>query len=104
MDHTIKVAAAPTQGFALHAATLAPDLASASAVAFVASRLTVWETAHAQAWFGRPVATAAPVIALVIGVAFHAAAAPPSIAPFPPRVRPSRRRPVEPKHSTPAST
>jgi uncharacterized integral membrane protein (TIGR00698 family) len=80
MDQTIKVAA-PTQGLALHAATLAPGLAAASAVAFVASRLTVWETAHAQAWFGRPVAIAAPVIALVIGVAFHAAAARPSIAP-----------------------
>lgn len=62
-------------------ATLLPGLALAAAVAFAASRLSIWETSLAQAWFGRPIAIAAPVIALVIGIAFHPAAARASVTP-----------------------
>ena len=58
-----------------------PGLALAAAVAFAASRLSVWETSLAQAWFGRPIAIAAPVVALVIGIAFHPAAARPAVTP-----------------------
>jgi uncharacterized integral membrane protein (TIGR00698 family) len=60
---------------------LVPGLAMAAAVAFAASRLSIWETSAAQSWFGRPIAIAAPVIALVIGIGFHPAAARPSVAP-----------------------
>lgn len=73
--------AEPARGIASRIGTVAPGLALAGAVAFVASRMTVWETALAQASFGRPIAIAAPVIALLIGVAFHGAAARPSVMP-----------------------
>src|SRR5271169_3134519 len=80
VDQMVEVAE-PARGIASRIGAVAPGLAMAGAVAFVASRMTVWETAMAQAAFGRPIAIAAPVIALLIGVAFHGAAARPSVRP-----------------------
>ena len=80
LNQTVKVAE-PERGLAAKVAELAPGLALAGVVAFAASRLAAWETAFAQAWLGRPIAVAAPVIALLLGIAFHAAAARPSVMP-----------------------
>ena len=80
MVQTAELVAAPA-GVVSRAIALLPGLAMAGVVAFVASRLSVWETGAAQPWFGRPIAIAAPVIALMIGIAFHAAAARPSVTP-----------------------
>jgi uncharacterized integral membrane protein (TIGR00698 family) len=80
LNQTIKIAK-PARGVAGKFAELAPGLAMAGAVAFAASRTTAWETAAVQAWFGRPIAVAAPVIALLLGVVFHPAAARPSAMP-----------------------
>lgn len=80
MVQTVKVEA-PPNGMISWVVGVAPGLAMAGVVAFAASRLSIWETSAAQAWFGRPIAIAAPVIALVIGIAFHAAAARPSVTP-----------------------
>ena len=80
LDQTAKVAK-PARDIAAQIGALTPGLAMAGAVAIAASRMTAWETAFAQAWFGRPIAIAAPVIALLLGVAFHAAVARPSVIP-----------------------
>jgi uncharacterized membrane protein YadS len=80
LDQTVKITES-ARGRAAKIGALAPGLAIAGTVAFAASRMTAWETAVAQAWFGRPIAVAAPVIALLLGVVFHAAAARPSVMP-----------------------
>ena len=80
MNQRAKTAVAPN-GVASYISSVAPGLLMAAAVALAASRLAVWETNMVQALFGRPIAIAAPVIALLIGIALHSAAARPSITP-----------------------
>lgn len=60
---------------------LAPGVLLAGAVAFAADAVGGWEAGVSRAMFGRPVAVAPPVIALLIGIALHAVAARPAFAP-----------------------
>jgi uncharacterized integral membrane protein (TIGR00698 family) len=80
MDQLVEASARPNRK-AMAIASVLPGLLLAGAVAFVASRLALWETSAAQAVFGRPVAIAAPVIALLIGIAIHGLAARPQFRP-----------------------
>jgi uncharacterized integral membrane protein (TIGR00698 family) len=80
LNQTVKIESPARTRFA-KVSELAPGLAIAGAVAFAASLMTAWETALARVWFGRPIAVAAPVIALLIGVALHGIAARPSVMP-----------------------
>jgi uncharacterized integral membrane protein (TIGR00698 family) len=61
--------------------SLAPGLLLAAAVAFAADRIGGWEASLSQGWLGRPVAIAPPVIALLIGIVLHTAAARPQFTP-----------------------
>jgi uncharacterized integral membrane protein (TIGR00698 family) len=74
-------AAAPAPRLGAFALSLAPGLLLAAAVAFAADRVGGWEASFSQGWFGRPVAIAPPVIALLIGIALHGAAARPQFIP-----------------------
>jgi len=80
MDTGATATSAPSGGAAWGAA-LGPGLVLAGAVAFFADRIGGWETTVSQAWLGRPVAIAPPVIALLIGIALHGVAARPLFNP-----------------------
>ncbi len=80
MDQLVEAAMRPSRRV-VAIASVAPGLLLAGVVAFVASRMALWETGAAQALFGRPVAIAAPVIALLIGIAMHGVAARPQFTP-----------------------
>jgi len=74
-------AASPASRPAAFFLSLAPGLLLAAAVAFTADRVGGWEASLSQSWLGRPVAVAPPVVALLIGIALHGAAARPQFTP-----------------------